>query len=103
MKRLLSTLILLTIVIKVGEFGIISPENFFRFDISILYCGMPNDTTFSIRTHSGKAAVNLYYPAGTKTFTVHEDCITVKECATREKIRLKVIKVTPEELTLEKL
>ena len=55
-----------TIVVKIGEDVTIGELGWNKNTVRFVYCGMPNEKVFSIKSSHGRSSVNLYYPISTK-------------------------------------
>lgn len=74
--------------IKTGETKNISDGNFSSEVFRITYCGMVSDRVFSIKSSQYRSSVNLYYSTK-KKFIEHKG------------VRIEIIKIEPDKLTIE--
>ena len=92
MNKTLTTFALLwgILTINVGESKIIQKIGWGTGEVQLQYCGMPSGTSFSIKSNAHRSSVNIYYPLATKESNFAGG-------------KIKVLKVTPESLTVEVL
>ena len=93
LKEYFTILILITIItLPIGEYTILDEGTFSKAQISIIYCGIINDNTFSISCDYGRGGINLYYPINIKNIVVHDF---------GRSIRANIIKIKPTFLQIE--